>query len=151
LKKAESVQARGHYFDFLAYKKYLEKRQTPTTPAISIMQGLKFQLDRMINSEGLENRFTRHKKMAEITRAWAKKNFALFPEERYCSNTVTCVANNRGIDCVDLKKKLSDKGYVFSTGYGKIADKTFRIAHMGERKVEDLQKYLSDIDEILGL
>ena len=151
LKKAESVPARGHYFDFIAYKKYLEKKQTPTTPAISIMQGLRYQLSRIHNVEGLENRFARHTKMAELTRKWAKKNYDLLPEEKYSSNTVTCVKNTRNTDCNDLKAKLSAKGYVFSTGYGKIADKTFRIAHMGERTIEELQTYLNAIDEIIYL
>jgi predicted phosphoserine aminotransferase len=151
LKKAESVPARGHYFDYIAYKKYLDKKQTPTTPALSIMQGLRYQLDKIHNKEGLENRFRRHEGMAELTRSWAKKNFALLPKEQYSSKTVTCVKNTRGIDCNDLKAKLSAKGYVFSTGYGKIVDKTFRIAHMGERTPEELKAYLGDIDEILGL
>jgi len=151
LKKAETVPARGHYFDFIAYKKYLDKRQTPTTPPISIMQGLRYQLNHILNEEGLENRFARHSKMAQITRNWAKKNFAPFTEERCASQTVTCVKNTRNADLTNLKAKLSDKGYVFANGYGKIADKTFRVAHMGERKIEDLQKYLNDIDEVLGL
>jgi len=151
LKKAESVPMRGHYFDFIAYKKYLDKKQTPTTPPISIMQGLRYQLNRIHNQEGLEKRFARHAQMAEITRRWAKKNYALFPEERYSSNTVTCIRNTRGTDLNDLKTKLSARGYVFSNGYGKIADKTFRIAHMGERTVDELQAYLNAIDEIVYL
>ena len=151
LEKAATVPFRGHYFDFLAYKKSLEKKQTPTTPPISIMQGLRYQLDRIHNVEGVENRFKRHAEMAEITRKWAKKNFALLPKEQYSSNTVTCVKNTRNVDCNDLKAKLSAKGYVFSTGYGKIADKTFRIAHMGERTVDEVKTYLETIDGILGL
>lgn len=151
LKKAESIPNRGHYFDFVVYKKYLEKKQTPTTPPISIMQGLRYQLDRILNKEGLENRFRRHRELAEYTRKWAKKNFSLLPKEEYSSNTVTCVRNTRNIDCNDLKAKLSARGYVFSTGYGKLVDKTFRIAHMGERTLDELRTYLADIDDILGL
>lgn len=150
LKKAETVEDRGHYFDFITYKKYAEKKQTPTTGAISIMQGLRYQLDKILNKEGLENRFRRHTQMGEMTRKWAKKNFALLPEEKYSSNTVTCIKNTRNIDCNDLKTKLSAKGYVFSTGYGKLVDKTFRIAHMGDRTIEELQTYLDTIDNILG-
>ena len=151
LKKAESVPERGHYFDFIAYKKYLEKKQTPTTPAISIMQGLRYQLSRIHNHEGLEKRFARHAMLADNTRKWAKKNYALLPEERYSSNTVTCIKNTKGTDLNDLKTKLSARGYVFSNGYGKIADKTFRIAHMGERTAEELQDYLNAIDDIIYL
>lgn len=151
LKKAETVPARGHYFDFIAYKKYLDKRQTPTTPPISIMQGLKYQLNRILNVEGQENRYLRHRRMAEMTRAWAKKNFDLFPEEKYSSQTVTCIKNTINADLKNLKEKLSERGYVFSNGYGKIADKTFRIAHMGERRPEELKQYLEDIEDILGI
>lgn len=151
LEKANTVPGRGHYFDFLTYKKYLDKKQTPCTPAISIMQGLRYKLNQILNEEGLENRFRRHAGMAEITRRWAKNNFALLPEEQYSSNTVTCVKNTLGIDCNSLKTKLGDRGYVFSTGYGKLVDKTFRIAHMGERTPEELKEYIEAIDDILGL
>ncbi|MBN2251562.1 MAG: alanine--glyoxylate aminotransferase family protein [Candidatus Altiarchaeota archaeon] len=151
LEKAASITYRGHYFDFLAYKKSMEKKQTPTTPAISIMQGLRYQLDRILDHEGLDNRFARHTEMAGITREWARKNFALYPEERFSSNTVSCIRNTREMDCDDLKKRLSDKGYVFAPGYGSIREETFRIAHMGERTVEELREYLEAIDGILGL
>ncbi|MEA3255062.1 MAG: alanine--glyoxylate aminotransferase family protein [Candidatus Altiarchaeota archaeon] len=150
LKKAESLDNRGYYFDFLIYLKYWARRQTPTTGAISLIQGLRYQLDKILNKEGLENRFNRHREMGELTRKWAKKNFSLLPEEKYASNTVSCIKNTAGIDCSDLGLKLTEKNYVFSTGYGKLKDKTFRIAHMGDRTLSELQVYLETIDEILG-
>ena len=152
MEKAKTVENRGYYFDFITFQKYLGKEQTPATPAISQLNALDYQLDKILDQEGLENRYKRHEEMGNLTRRWAKKNFALFPEEeRYSSNTVTCVKNTREVDCSDLKQKLADKGYVFANGYGKIANKTFRIAHMGDRTVDELKEYLSDIDEILGL
>jgi len=152
MEKAKSVENRGYYFDFLTFKKYLERGQTPTTPAIPHLRALDYQLDRILNEEGLENRFTRHKEMGDLVRGWAKKNFALFPEEeRYCSDTVTCIKNTREADVSELKQKLAEKGYVFANGYGNLADKTFRIAHMGDRTMGELKGYLSAIDGILGL
>jgi len=150
--KAKSIEDRGYYFDFLVHKKYWQRKQTPTTGAISLLQGLRYQLDKILNKEGMENRYKRHEEMGNITRKWVKdKGFELLPEEKFASNTVTCVKNTRGIDCSDLKQKLYNRGYVFSNGYGKLADKTFRIAHMGDRKVDELKEYLQTIDDILNL
>ncbi len=152
MEKAKKIKNRGYYFDFLTFQRYYGKGQTPTTPAIPQLKALNYQLDRILDKEGLENRFSRHKKMGDLTRKWAKKNFSLFPdEERYCSDTVTCVRNTKGIDCNELKIKLAKMGYVFANGYGKIADETFRIAHMGDRTIDELRAYLSVIVEILGL
>jgi len=151
LEKAKSIGNRGYYFDFLTYLKYWDRRQTPTTGAISIMQGLRYQLDKILNKEGLENRFKRHREMGNLTRKWAKKNFDILPEEKYASDTVSCIKNTKNINCGDLKQKLAEKGYVFANGYGKLADKTFRIAHMGDRTLDELKAYLETIDEVLGI
>jgi aspartate aminotransferase-like enzyme len=40
---------------------------------------------------------------------------------------------------------------MISNGYGKLADKTFRIAHMNEATIMEIKELLSIIDEILGL
>jgi aspartate aminotransferase-like enzyme len=37
-----------------------------------------------------------------------------------------------------------------ANGYGKLADKTFRIGHMGELAMEDLETLLNRIDEFLA-
>jgi aspartate aminotransferase-like enzyme len=72
--------------------------------------------------------------------------------EDWCSSdTVSCVKNTRNTDLEDLKAKLSDKGYVFANGYGDLKGKTFRIAHMGDRTLDELKAYLLAIDQTLGL
>ncbi len=152
LKKSMNVDNRGYYFDFQVFEKYNKKNQTPTTPAISILNGLNHQLDKILNSEGLGNRFQRHEEMGELTRKWIKeKGFELLPEDRYASNTVSCVKNTRGIDCESLQKKLYERGYVFSNGYGKMKNNHFRIAHMGDRKPEELREYLDVIEKLADL
>lgn len=78
-----------------------------------------------------------------------KNNFALFAEEKYASDTVTCVKNTRDIDVVKLNESLGEKGYIVSNGLDKIKGKTFRIGHMGEAKLSDLEGLLNTIDDIL--
>ncbi len=149
--RAKQVENRGYYFDFLLMKKYYdEKGQTPTTPAISLFYALDYQLDRILK-EGIENRYKRHKEMAETVQEWGKKYFELFAEPGYESPTVTTITNTRGISVADLNKKLGERGFAISNGYGKLKEKTFRIAHMGDLTMEDIKELLKNIEEILEL
>jgi aspartate aminotransferase-like enzyme len=152
LEAARKVKFRGTYFDLLQLYDYIQKKdyQYPFTPSLSHMFALDYQLDKIFE-EGLENRFARHTEMADYVRAWAKDKFALFAQEEFASNTVTCVKNTREISIADLNKALGKRGYMISNGYGKLADKTFRIAHMNEATIMEIKELLSIIDEILGL
>ncbi len=154
-KKAETVEGRGYYFDILELKKMYDKDQTPYTPSIPHLYALKKQLER-IGTEGIENRFKRHKEMADYVRKWALENgFKLFPEEGYESDTLTCIINTKGLDFKEIKKDLATKGYSIDSGYGKLNAKleeegkptTFRIAHMGDLTLEEIKEYTKKLEE----
>lgn len=152
IEAAKKVKFRGSYFDLLRLYNWVKEKdyQYPSTPSLSHMFALDYQLDNILK-EGLENRFARHTKMANYVRAWVKEKFALFAEEKHASNTVTCVKNTKGIDVEELNKALGEKGYIISNGLEKIKDKTFRIGHMGESTLSDLKELLSVIKGILKL
>ncbi len=104
-----------------------------------------------ILAEGLEARWARHIEMASIVRDWARKDWALFSNEQFLSNTVTTIRNTRGISVSNLNKELGKRGAMISNGYGnELKEKTFRIAHMGDLTVADIHWVLGLIDEILG-
>ena len=145
-----SVGNRGFYFNFEQLEKKAVKDQTPATPAISIINALNVQMDR-IYKEGVENRFQRHLDMAEHVRSWTRKNFALYSDENYLSPTVTNVHNTREIDVVNLNAELAKRGAMLSNGYGDLKGKCFRIAHMGDLQIADVQWLTDQIDDILGL
>ncbi|MDD2482161.1 MAG: aminotransferase class V-fold PLP-dependent enzyme, partial [Lutispora sp.] len=148
---AKQVKYRGLYLDLLEIYEYIQKKnhQYPSTPAISIMYAMDYQLDKILE-EGLENRFARHLAMAEYVRAWAEKNFELFPKEEYISNTLTTIKNIREIDVSLLNKELGKRGYQISNGYGDLKDKTFRISHMGDYTLDDVKGLIENIDDIIG-
>jgi predicted phosphoserine aminotransferase len=150
LKKAAGVPDRGHYFDLVQFQKYDDKNQTPETPAISLINALDVQLDRM-KKDGFEARYAKTLEMAKFCRAWAEKHFALFPEKGYESVTLTAVRNNKGVDVAKLNADLAKRGVTISEGYGKIKDQSFRIAHMADITLQDVRELLTMIDEILGL
>ncbi len=150
--RAKTVENRGLYLDLVSVVDRVRKNyQYPSTPALPHMFALDYQLDYILNKEGLENRFARHLEMAELTRNWAKKHFELFAEEEHLSNTLTTIKNTKGFSVADLNKALAEKGFMISNGYGDLKEKTFRIAHMADAKKETLIELLEAIEEIWGL
>ena len=150
--RAKQVPFRGMYLDLLALYDYIQKKdyQYPSTPSLSHMFALDYQLDRIM-VEGIENRFQRHQEMAEYVRDWGRKNFELFADERYLSNTLTNMKNSREIDVAALNQELGRRGFQISNGYGKLKDKTFRIAHMADCTMDELKELIGNIDDILKL
>jgi len=150
LEKARTVSNRGYYFDFLELEKYLLRDQTPATPAISLLFALDRQLDDML-AEGMENRFKRHLTMRDRVITWAQQHgFGLLAPEGYRSPTVTCLSNDLNLDIGQLNKYLRSQGMIISNGYGSLKGKTFRIAHMGDTRMADLDQLLITIDGMLG-
>jgi len=150
LDHGKQVKYRGWYLDLLELYKYVETKdyQYSATPSLSHMFAMDYQLDRIL-AEGLEKRYARHNEMATYARAWAKSNFALFPEEKHASVTLTTITNTRNISVKGLNDELAKVGMQISNGYGDLKEKTFRIAHMGELTLADVKEVIAAIDKIL--
>src|SRR5207244_1114722 len=81
LAKAATIQDRGYYFDFVEFQKNAEQNMTPSTPSVGHVYALASKLEDIF-SEGLERRYARHAKLAQMTRDWAARHgFSLFPEK----------------------------------------------------------------------
>lgn len=150
--RAKTVEQRGFYFDLVSLVDRVKKDfQYPSTPSLEHMFALDYQLDKILNEEGLENRFARHAELAKMVQDWAvKRGFTLFAREDCRSHTVTCIRNDESFDFSAVNKALGERGFQISNGYGKNKGKTFRIAHMADRKKEDMADLLKNLDEILG-
>lgn len=148
--KAKTVKNRGYYFDFVDMEKYLLKNQTSATPAVSLLFALDKQLTDMM-AEGMEARWARHEAMRDMTIQWAKShNFTLFATPGYESPTVTCINNDSNLDISALNKFLRQRGMIISNGYGNLKGKNFRIAHMGDLQLSDMEELFAAMDEFLG-
>jgi aspartate aminotransferase-like enzyme len=146
---APQVPERGWYFDLVLMEKHRLKDSTPATPAISLIYALDFQLERIL-AEGLERRFARHSAMAERVQAWAEeRDMSLYAPPGCRSKTVTTISNERGWEISDLNRYLLTRGMRIANGYGELKGKTFRIAHMGETQLSDVDLLLKAMDEYL--
>lgn len=149
--RAKKVEFRGTYLDLLSLYDYLQKKnfQYPSTPSLSHMFALDYQLDKILK-EGLDNRFKRHEEMAKIVRTWAKVHFQIFTDEKHLSNTLTVIKNSKQINVAQLNKKLQEQNIQIANGYGDLKEKTFRISHMGDYTVDDIKELLNILDRELG-
>jgi len=146
---AAGVPQRGWYFDLVLMEKHRLKDSTPATPALSLIYALDAQLDRIF-AEGLEQRFARHSAMAHRIQSWAlERGLSLYAPEGYRSQTVTTVENTKNVDISALNKFLLERQMRIANGYGALKNRTFRIAHMGETSLEDVERLLSALDDYL--
>jgi len=148
--RAEKQKDRGYYFDFLEFKKQQAEWMTPSTPSIGHIHALQSKLDEIFD-EGLDARFARHARTNALVQDWVgRTGFDFFAEEGFRSKTLTCVKNNKGIDVVDLARKLRDKHHlVIDPGYGKIRGHSFRLSNMGDETEETVAHLLACLDDCL--
>jgi aspartate aminotransferase-like enzyme len=146
---ASSVPNRGWYFDLVLMEQHRLKDSTPATPAISLIYALDYQIERIL-AEGLERRFARHAALARRVQDWAlKSELALFAPHGFRSKTVTTVDNRLRLDVSALNSFLLQKDMRIADGYGALKGKTFRIAHMGDMQMEQVDLLLAAMDDYL--
>ncbi len=149
LDRSTKIMNKGYFFDLSVYEKYYKKMQTPYTPSIPHLFGLNEVLN-IIESEGLENRWNRHKEMRDYVIDWAKENGQnLFSENGCHSYTVTCIENSKKWDINKIYHELLNLGYRMDRGYGDLRCKAFRIPHMGNIQIQDLKEYINILDELI--
>jgi len=139
------------YFDFKAARDYQRRGQTPYTPAVGIMYGLRASL-RLMRKEGLERVFRRHHLVAERARRGVQAlGMQLAADRRYASDTVTGVRAPNGIDLKAFLARLrTEHGVVLATGQEHWRDTHFRIGHLGHVRRADIDHALGAMGTLLA-
>jgi alanine-glyoxylate transaminase / serine-glyoxylate transaminase / serine-pyruvate transaminase len=121
------------FFDFADMIRTNKDGFFPYTPATTLLRGLRASVD-MLLAEGLDNVFTRHRRLAEGARhgvaAWGLELCARAP--KWHSDTVTAICVPAGFNSDDVVKTAYHR-YRLSLGVGlsKVARSVFRIGHIG--------------------
>lgn len=149
LERAARVKGRGWYFDFLNLEKYLVRSTTPATPAISLIRALEVQLERML-AEGLEARWQRHCALRDHTRTWAdRRGFRPCVALGWASPTVSTLGNRPGNDVARMIAYAKRHALEISDGYGPQKGQSFRIGHLGETTLPDLDRLFAVLEDYL--
>jgi alanine-glyoxylate transaminase/serine-glyoxylate transaminase/serine-pyruvate transaminase len=108
------------------------------TPPISHFFGLEASLD-MIEEEGLENVFIRHRRLADATRAcvrhWGQGGgLEVYAQEaEFASDSLTAVLVPAGHDADRVRTIASERyGVALGRGLAALQGRVFRIGHMGD-------------------
>ncbi|HAV21908.1 MAG TPA: aminotransferase [Bacteroidetes bacterium] len=145
VKAMETSTLPKFYFDLRKSLKSYEKNDTPWTPAISLIIGVDAALQ-MIRSEGIENIWRRHERLANALREGVKAiGLKLFSDSP--SYAVTPVWVPSGIDWKTINKTLKNKyGITIAGGQDDYAGKIFRISHLGYYDELDMVTMISALE-----
>ena len=134
LEARKAAGMRRCYFDFEDMMRTNKDGFFPYTPPLHMLRALRAATD-MLLTEGLDNVFARHNRLAEGVRravsAWGLRLCA--KEAKWHSDTVSAIMLPEGFDSAAMLKLAYTK-YNLSLGAGlnKVAGKVFRIGHLGD-------------------
>ncbi len=133
----KKANMRTPYWDWTERDKGENYRIYGGTAPVHLLFALRKAID-MIDEEGLENAFLRHRLLAEAVRravsAWSEGQVVNFniSDAAERSDTVTTVLMGDSYRPADLQRYCKEKcGVVLGTGIGELTGQAFRIAHMG--------------------
>jgi len=137
--KADATNNPKFYWDAKTARKALEKWQNPYTPPVSLLFGLQESL-KMIEEEGLETIFLRHRKLRNCVRAAAKALGLRLLAEDYCASTaVTGIYPPENVEAKKVQKIMRETyGVTMAGGQKALEGKIFRIGHMGYCAISDV-------------
>jgi len=153
LAAAKTARLPRSYWDWQPMLQANENGFFPYTPATNLLYGLKEALA-MLSEEGLANVFARHDRHAEATRravnAWGLEVLCLEPREY--SSSLTAVKMPDGHSADGLRRAILERfDMSLGSGLGRLADKVFRIGHLGDFNDLMLAGTLSGIEMGLGI
>lgn len=128
-KIGESVKAPAFYLDLKAYRKSIGKNDTPYTPAVTLIRGLKVALE-MIHEVGIETVWSRTAILAKAMRE-AAKAMGLKVYSQQPSDSVTGIWYPEGVDDKFRKALQTKYGCSVAGGQDDVKGKIFRVSHMG--------------------
>ena len=134
------------YWDFAEARRWAGKGQTPWTPAIAVLYGLRVGVQRL-REEGRERTWARHASIAAGVAAGIE-SLGLRPvaPEAHRSATVTAAWLPDGLEWASFNAAMRAKGLVIAGGQDRLAGRILRFGHMGDVGIEEM----ADALEIMG-
>ncbi len=132
--RAAGAEARmpRFYWDFDQARRWAEKGQTPWTPAVSVLFGLRVGVRRLLQ-EGRERTWARHAAITAGANAGLERaGLRLVAPPGFRSHTVTAAWLPDGLEWAPFNVAMRARGLVIAGGQGKWAGRILRFGHMGD-------------------
>jgi aspartate aminotransferase-like enzyme len=137
------------FWDLQAYRDLARSGEMPSTAPLTLLYALAAACD-LIDAEGLERVFARHRALAELVRAGATdRGYRLFADPAFASPTVTALLPPEGVEADSVVRELCRRhGIVVNGGQGCLRGTILRVGHMGWVHEPELQRFLVALDEV---
>lgn len=145
----ESARMPRVYWDLAEARKWAEKGQTPWTPAVSVLFGLRVGIRRLMD-EGREQTWARHAAIAAAVQAGLEAlglRLVAAPEDR--SSTVTAAWLPDGLEWAPFNAAMRARGLIVAGGQGAWAGRILRFGHMGGVGIDEMCEAVRIMGETL--
>jgi aspartate aminotransferase-like enzyme len=140
-----------YYWDFTEAKRYLDKWETPYTPAVSLLYALQASLA-LITQEGLPNVFARHERLRDRVRAAVlRMGLSLFAPDAIASRTVTAIHVPPGLTASEMLAAMRERGVIIAGGQDAYKEQIIRIGHMGFVTEHDIDGVMATLEDVAGV
>jgi aspartate aminotransferase-like enzyme len=146
---AEAATMPRVYWDLREARTWASKGQTPWTPAVSVLFGLRLGV-RRLTTEGRERTWARHAAIALAVQAGLEGlglRLVAAPEKR--SHTVTAAWLPEGLDWAPFNAAMRAEGLIVAGGQGGWAGRILRLGHMGGVGIEEMRDAVRVMGETL--
>jgi aspartate aminotransferase-like enzyme len=139
------------YWDFGEARSWASKGQTPWTPAVSVLYGLREGV-RLLRAEGREATWARHAAIAAgAARGLEALGLALVAAPPHRSHTVTAAWLPDDLDWGDFNAAMRERGLVVAGGQGKMTGRILRLGHMGDVHIDEIADALDTMGRVLSM
>ena len=138
------------YWDLGEAADWAEKGQTPWTPAVSVLYGLRVGV-RLLAEEGREATWARHARIAAQAQTGLEAlgmRLVAAPECR--SATVSAAWLPEALEWSPFNAAMRARGLVIAGGQGKWAGRILRMGHMGQVAPEEIADALAVLGATLA-
>ena len=138
------------YWDLAEARTWAAKGQTPWTPAVSVLFGLRVGVRRLIE-EGREQTWARHAATAAAVQAGLEAlGLRLVAPPAHRSPTVTAAWLPEGLEWAPFNAAMRAKGLIVAGGQGAWAGRILRFGHMGGVGLDEMCEAVRIMGETLA-
>ena len=144
----ESVRA--YYADVHNWRAIMDNPSNYfATPPVNLIYAYDKALE-IVLEEGMETREARHLKYGRAVRE-ALRSYGMTPlaDETVAAATLSCILYPEGVEDAAFRSSLAARGVIVAGSLAHLAGKAFRIGHMGNTSIEQLEQAIRLIGEVL--
>jgi len=138
------------YLDLQRYRREQRQGWSPFTQATHVMRALREALCELEEQGGWKARQAHYRALSTRVRSGLRELGvdALLADEA-CSSMIGAFALPRGLAYATLHDALREQGFVIYAGQGDLARTIFRIANMGDLRMDDIERLLAACARVL--